>query len=166
MRFIYLPDFLTGKTCGFVSFRDGEQQLQPYEKASLADAAYKMVQRGKDRQCSIFLVALCDESNIFIARILLHLRKRNPSIRIVVMAPSDETMLHKSLTDRVMAANMEAQADDVLFRNVPVEDLPLQVAMHSDHLIAFDFDNADALHEFMNDIFAIDCACTVEKWSK
>lgn len=161
MNHTYKPEHTWGQTCGIVVFRSMIHQLQPKEKVQLARFTFDAIQRCRIRACHSFLISLYDECSIYIARILLRMRKTNTNIRIFAIA-SDDVNIYPLLSHLIISANIEEQLDEVIYLHAPKDDFPLQIAMRSDHLIVHNINGHHEQLRFLYDFEYIDFRCTLE----
>jgi len=162
MKYTRVPEYLSGQVCGIVVFLPETQCYQPMDRIHLTHSIMKAVNHKLANNCSAFLIPLCDSYNIYVARVLLHMRKRYKNIRIFTVAPVKESALGSSLTARVATERVEMLADHVLHVDIPIEDFPIQVALRSDQLVVYTAKGYDRFDDFECDLQYIACTCSME----
>ena len=162
MKYIRIPEHLSGQVCGIVVFLPESPRYQPMDYTHLVQSIFNVVNHALAKKCSAFLIPLCDAYNIYAARVLLHMRKKRKNIRLFVVAPANEGELEPSLTARVAGDRIEALADHVLYLDTPIEDFPIQVAMNSDQLVVYTIKNYEPYDIFQNDLQYIGCPCSMK----
>ena len=162
MEYIRIPEYLSGQVCSIVVFLPESPSYQPKDYAHLVQSILNTVNHALAQNCSAFLIPLCDAYNIYVARVLLHMRKRHRNIRLFVVAPVNESTTGPSLTLHIAVERIEALADHVLRLDTPIEDFPIQVAMRSDQLIVYTTKDYAPFVAFQDDVQYIDCPCSMK----
>ena len=162
MKYIRVPEYLSGQVCGIVVFMPETQCHQPMDRIHLTHSIMKAVNYKLAENCSAFLIPLCDAYNIYVARVLLHMRKRYKNIRLFTVAPAKESVLGSSLTMRVAVERVEMLADHFIHVDTLIEDFPIQVAMRSDQLVVYTTKGNDRFDDFECDLQYIACTCSME----
>lgn len=162
MEYIRMPEYLSGQVCSIIVFLPELSSCQPMDRAHLVQSILNAVNHALAKKCSAFLIPLCDAYNIYAARVLLHIRKRDRNIRLFAIIPANEGTLGSSLAMHVAVGRIEALADHVVYLDTPIEDFPIQVAMRSDQMIIYTTKDYSPFVTFQDDVQYIDCPCSMK----
>jgi len=162
MEYIRIPEYLSGQVCGIIVFLPESPSYQPKDHVHLVQSILNVVNHALAQNCAAFLIPLCDAYNIYVAKVLLHMRKRHRNIRLFVVDPANGGTIGPSLTLRIAVERIEALADHVLRLDTPIEDFPIQVAMRSDQLIVYTTKDYEPFETFQSDVQYIDCPCSMK----
>ena len=160
MKYIRIPEYLSGQVCGIVVFLPESPSHQPKDYVHLVQSILNTVNHALAQNCSALLIPLCDAYNIYVARCFYTSKRHRNSL--FLFCPCKRRHDRPILTLRIAVERIEALADHVLRLDTPIEDFPIQVAMRSDQLIVYTTKDYEPFETFQNDVQYIDCPCSMK----